>query len=93
MFHSRQFNNRINSLHERALRIVYRDYTSSFKELLKKDNSVTVHQKNLQVLATEIFKTKSGLNPEIMQEVFKFNEHNYDFRSATELVRTNIEDC
>ena len=91
MFHSRQFNNRINSLHERALRIVYRDYTSSFKELLKKDNSVTVHQKNLQVLATEIFKTKNGLNPEIMQEVFKFNEHNYGFRSATELVRTNMK--
>ena len=36
MFHSRTLNNRINNLHERALRIVYKDDDSSFKELLVK---------------------------------------------------------
>ena len=36
MFHSRSLNNRINHIHERALRIVYKDYYSSFEELLEK---------------------------------------------------------
>ena len=47
MNHNRSLNNRINTLHERALHLVYSDFTSSFTELLKKDNSVTIHQKNL----------------------------------------------
>ena len=32
MFHSRKLNNKINKLHERCLRIVYSDNTSSFEE-------------------------------------------------------------
>ena len=69
MFHSRKLNNRINSIHERALRITYKDYKSSFNELLQKDNAVTIHQRNLQALATEIIKIKNDLSPEIMKEV------------------------
>ena len=61
MCHSR--NNRIQ---ERALRIVYRDYKSSFKELLQKDKSITIHQKNLQYLAIEICKVKMSISPKIM---------------------------
>ena len=70
MFHSRKINNRVNSLHERVVRVVYRDYKATFSELLSKDKSVTIHQKNLQLLATEIFKTKNELNPIIMKEIF-----------------------
>ena len=58
MFHSRK----INSLHERALRVVYRDYKATFCELLSEDKSVTIHQRNLQLLGTEIFRTKNGRN-------------------------------
>ena len=43
MFHSRKLNNKINKLHERCLRIVYSDNTSSFDELLETDHSVSVH--------------------------------------------------
>ena len=45
MFHSRRLNNKINSIHERALRITYQDHISTFQELLNKDNSVSIHQK------------------------------------------------
>ena len=38
----------------RALSIVYQDKLSSVSELFQKDNSVTMHQRNLQVLATEL---------------------------------------
>ena len=53
MFHSREINNKINKLHYRALRIVYRDEISTFEELLKKDGSLTIHHRNLHLLATE----------------------------------------
>ena len=35
MFYSRKTNNRINKLHERALRLVYDDYESTFEDLLR----------------------------------------------------------
>ena len=49
MFHSRKLNNRINTLHERALRIVYQDRISSFDELLSKDGSFTIHERNIRL--------------------------------------------
>ena len=43
MFCGRTRNRRINRLHERALRIAYEDYESSFEQLLSKDGSVMIH--------------------------------------------------
>ena len=79
MFHSRKLNNRINRIHDRALRLIYQDNSLSFAELLEKDISVTIHQRNLQVLATEIFKLKNGLSPEITKELFEMQNPSYDF--------------
>ena len=70
MFHSRTLNNRINKIYERALRIVYNDEFSSFEDLLEKDNSFTIHERNIQTMAIEIFKVVHGLSPEIMKSVF-----------------------
>ena len=74
MCHGRGLNNKINNIHERALRIVYHDKISSFKTLLKRDKSTSIHMKNLQYLATELFKVKNGLSSEIMKEIFVFQE-------------------
>ena len=63
MFHSKKRNNRVNTIHKRALRLVYKDNASSFTELLIKYISVTIHDRNLQVLATKIYKTLNNLNP------------------------------
>ena len=49
MFHSRNLNNKINRIHERALRLVYQN-NLSFSELLDLDNSVTVHKKKFKSL-------------------------------------------
>ena len=81
MNHSRKLNNRINRIHERALRVVYNDENSTFDELLTKDNSVKVHDRNLQVLVTEIFKVKMGVSPVIMNEIFKIRNCNYKTRN------------
>ena len=57
MFCSRTMNRKINQIHERALRLVYQDYSSTFEELLKKDNSLTFHHRNIHQVALEMFKT------------------------------------
>ena len=51
----------MNHLHERALRTVYKDNVSTFEKFLEKDSSVTIHVKNLIILATELYKTKENL--------------------------------
>ena len=88
MFHSRTLNNRINKIHERALRLVYKNETFlSFDDLLKRDRSVSIHQKNLQLLATEIYKTKNDLGPKIMKDTFHFIQKPYNLRNDPELQR------
>ena len=75
MFHSRNSENRVNKLHERALRLVYDDSPYlSFDELLMliKDKSVSIHQKNLQFLATEIVKVKNGVPTGLTKDIFHF---------------------
>ena len=92
MFHSRTLNNRINNIHERALRLTYKDNQSSFKELLEKDHSVAVHHKNLQVLVTEIFKVKNDLAPDIMKDIFELKELPYNLRSeSNHFTRRNVK--
>ena len=91
MFHSRQINHKINKLHERALRIVYNDHFSSFEELLSKDKSVTVHQRNLQTLATEMYKILNGLSPDIMQDIFETKSNYYNTRNAPAFSSRNIK--
>ena len=61
MFCSRQLNRKMNHIHERALRLVYNDYESSFDELLIKDNTVSIHHRNIQYVAVEMYKVKNNL--------------------------------
>ena len=80
-FHSRALNNKINSIHERALRITYSDRTSTFEELLNKDNSASIHHRNLQVLVIELYKVKSNMAPEILNELFQNRTSSYNLRT------------
>ena len=70
MLHSRELNNRINRIHCRALRIVYQDRKSTFQDLLDKDKSFTIHERNIQTLGIELYKVAYGIAPKIMRLVF-----------------------
>ena len=83
MFHSRGVNNKINHLHERSLRIVYKDNISSFEDLLKKDRSFAI-QRNIQSLAIELFKVKGNLSNNIMYDIFQTRKVKYNLRSQTD---------
>lgn len=49
----RKLNHRINNIHERALKLFYKEYISSFDDLLIKDNQFRIHHRNLQNLDAE----------------------------------------
>ena len=77
MCHSRALNNKINRLHERFLRMIYNDKASTFKELLEKDNSVSIHYRNIHTVAIELYKVANGMCPEIMNEIFQLTEKSH----------------
>ena len=56
MLCSDKIHDKINHIHERALRLVYQDYTTSFDDLLKRDGSLTFHHRNIHKVETEMFK-------------------------------------
>ena len=90
MFHSRGINNKINRIHERALRITYNNKSSSFQDLLDKDNSVTIHHRNIRTLAIETFKVLHGLSPPLLNEVFVERNCNYNLRGNNFLNRRRV---
>ena len=61
--HSRTLNKKINRIQERVLRIVHNDYKSNFKELLERDHSFTIHERNIKYLAIKAYKVKNYLLP------------------------------
>ena len=81
MYCQRKSNNLINRIHERALRIAFNDYTSNFESLLCKDDPVTIHHRNIQTLALEIYKTIHELNPIFMKDVFSLGKKNHPTRT------------
>ena len=88
----RTYNNKINRLHEKCLPLIYNDKRSSFESLLEKDNSVSIHHKNLEALAMEMLKLYTKTSPEIMQETFLVKEQgNYNLRNQTDFVIPQVK--
>ena len=85
MCHSRTFNNEINRLHERCLKIAYSDKRSSFQNLLDQDRSVSVHTCNLQTIATEMYAVSKKI-----ADIFSSNS-NYNLRYQFEFGRPLVK--
>ena len=96
MCYSLENNNKMNRLHERCLRITCNDKRSSFNTLLEKDVSVSIHERNIKILTTEIFKVSKNLAPPQMQEIFKLKDQpqynpRYNFLFSRFLVNSVYE--
>ena len=90
MFCTRKMNHRINYIHERALRLVYCDYESTFEQLLLKDKSLTFHHRNIHQVAIEMYKAKHDLSPPFMKEIFKIEETGMNTRMGVKFSRPNV---
>ena len=61
MFCSRKLKLRLENIHKRRLRVVYNEYDKNYKDLFADDYEISIHQKYLQLLATEVFKSANKL--------------------------------
>ena len=88
MSHSRTMNNRINKIHKKTLRLVYKNEKNlALDDFLKKGKSVSIHKRNLKISATEIYKTINDLGPEIMKDIFHSVQKPYNLRNDSTLQR------
>ena len=90
MFSSRRFNNLINRIHERSLRTVYNDTSSKFREFLKRNRSVSIHHKYIQILTTVVFKLANTTCPPIMKTFYDFRENRYNIRKLQEMRQQKV---
>ena len=66
MFCRRKSKLRLENIHKRALRVVYNEYEKNYKDLLVDYDEISIYQKHLQFLVTEVFKSANKLNPQFM---------------------------
>ena len=80
MCHSCENNRKITQLHETCLRSVHNNKQSSFNEFLEKDGSASIHEQNLQVSTTEMYKISNGLSTPFMKDTFPIKRNPYNLR-------------
>ena len=76
----KKVNNLINKVHERFIQKGSGDNESIFEILLEKDNEITIHRRNLQVLMIEVYKAINGYVSPIMDNFFIFRKKTHNFR-------------
>ena len=97
-FWSRRSNSLGNNVHERGLRIVYDDHSSSYSELLMTKNERYIHQQNINVLIKKLKVWKRSLSLSLINGIFHVCEINYNLRnfqkienSKKKTVKMNLE--
>ena len=58
--------------------------------MLEKDDSVTIHDRNIKVIATETYKFFRGLSPPLTNEIFVERNNNYSLRGNNVLTRRRV---
>ena len=93
MMHSRKLDNKINRLNERCLSVTYNDGLSSFEKLLERDNSVSVHNRNIQCPVIESYKVFNDISSDIMKDVFPLStSSNYDIRNRRTFTTRSVKE-
>ena len=83
-FTSRSNNNKVNNLHERALRLVEGNSDLNFGDLLQKFNCKSSHTSNICQLMIVLFKCLRNMGPSYLQEIFQTNNSRYSLRNPND---------
>ena len=87
MFHTRELNRKVNHTQQRALRIVYIDSSRSFTELLKKDNLVCIHYRNIQPLVIELYKVKHTISNSLILNISSLRSIDYNLGTQNNFIK------
>ena len=66
MFAGKTLISKVQKIHFRTLQVVYNTYEKSYNELLILNRDISIHQKHLHFLATDVYKSVNNLNPKFM---------------------------
>ena len=89
-------NNLINKAHEKGQRLTYRDETKDFEQILRQQNEITIYQRNLWFLVTELYKIVNGIAPPTMNPFFQFRCNTCNIKNFQDIFtgnRKNIKYC
>ena len=80
-------NKKIEKIHERSLRIIYGDYSSSYEDLISLAGTSTCLVSRLKHMMMEVFKSVNNLNPSHLGELFIVKDTPYEMRRQIKLVQ------
>ena len=81
MFSRKTLYHKIEKIHHRTLKVIYQS-EESYENLLLESSSVSIHQRHLRFLVTEIYKSTTQINPEFMWPYFTYNNISYNLRKG-----------
>ena len=70
---------KMQKIHHKFLKVIYQ-FDASYDDLQQLSNSVSLHQRHLRFLLTEIYKSTGTLNPQFMWSYFKYRKVPYNLR-------------
>ena len=87
---------KMNKIHERSLRLLLKNYKDDFHDLLRSSGDISVQQRCINSLLTEVYKHIHGLSHELMNEVslpeqISIIHNNEIFSKLTYLPRTDMD--
>ena len=80
MFCGKTENKSIYKIH--SLRLIYDTEDATFKDLLKRGKSRTIHEDNMHTLLVEIYKSIHYISPPIMWNFFNLQRKRYNLRGS-----------
>ena len=86
----------VNKIHERSLLLLSKNYKDDFQDFLRSSGDISIHQRCINFLLTEVYKYIHGISPEIMNEVFStrtkiYNTPQFNFSKLTYLPQTDMD--
>ena len=82
MYSSKTLGLLIQKVQKRCLRTIHGQYDLSLSELLELSKTQSIHNRHLQAMLTEVYKSLNDLNPPFMKDYFKLKNISYSLRGT-----------